>query len=70
MSESNIYNSASQSLQHNHASQSIQIKKCHRHLGCWSVCYYLLMCRRAHSVVNDQTPVYEKPTSIKEHQNE
>jgi hypothetical protein len=41
----------------------------HRRLGGWSGHYYLLACHRARSAVSDRTTVYEKPASIKKHQN-
>jgi hypothetical protein len=50
--------------------EAINKRRRRHHLGGWSGLYYLSACRRAHSTMSDQMMVYEKPASIKEHQNE
>jgi hypothetical protein len=47
-----------------------QVALGHRRLAGWSGHYYLWACHRAYSVVSDRSRVYEKPASIKEHENE
>jgi hypothetical protein len=67
-----VYNTTNAS-QHKKKSR-IKVVKNHHHrrrLGGWSRCYYVSTCRRARSsAMIDQTTVYEKLASIKEHQNE